>query len=71
MLINKRKIKEQIHDETQMNDFFDKTVNKLPNDALKRAYYSTLKKHKKKNNKNTLYMLNYFKYKCEERGIKV
>jgi hypothetical protein len=52
------------------NQFMDRIVFKLSNKDLKRAYESAIKKHTKKQNQNTEYMVIYFRKKLEDRGIK-
>ena len=62
-------LKQGINDEQTANIFMDKVVNKLDNNALRRAYNRSVIKHNQKQTKNTEYMVNYFKRKLEERNL--
>jgi len=73
-MLSKKKVKMEmlkqgINDEQTANIFMDKVVNKLDNNALRRAYNSSVIKHNQKQTKNTEYMVNYFKRKLEERNM--
>lgn len=71
MWLNKRKIRETLNTEEKANNYMDNIVSHLSNYDIKRCFISAKEKYERKPNKNTLYMMNYFKSKLDDRNIKL
>lgn len=72
MIIRKlRRIKKELNTIEKANAYMDRITDNLSNYDLKRCYLNSKEKYERKQNKNTLYMMNYFKSKCYKRGIHI